>query len=77
VIQALVDRSRRQFVSPYNLGVAYIDSYNAKALDYLEQAYEERAGILCFVNVDPAFDPLRAHGRFRALVRRMGIPSFP
>ena len=44
------------------------------AFEWLEKAYEERAGPLIFLNVNPAWDPLRDDPRFQALVRRVGLP---
>ena len=75
VLQQLLQKSRRQFVSPYNLAVAYIGSDNEKALRRLEEACREPAGILVFLNADPAFDGLRSDLRFQDLVRRIGIPA--
>ena len=46
-----------------------------RALFWAEQAYADRRGWLAYLNVNPIFDPLRADQRFRALVRRMGLPS--
>jgi eukaryotic-like serine/threonine-protein kinase len=55
------------------------DSYvlrgdNAKALDWLEKAYEERNPSLPYISCYPRCDPLRSEPRFQALLRRMGIP---
>ena len=46
-----------------------------QAFAWLEQAYEERAGLLVFVKVSLHFDPLRGDPRFQALLRRMNFPS--
>ena len=44
-----------------------------RAMQYLEHAYEERAGDLLYLGVEPTLDPLRGDPRFQALVRKIGI----
>jgi TolB-like protein/DNA-binding winged helix-turn-helix (wHTH) protein/Flp pilus assembly protein TadD len=44
-----------------------------KALEALERNYEERRALGTLLNVDPAFDSLRADQRFANLVRQMGL----
>ena len=46
----------------------------AKALDWLEKAYEEHNPNLPYISCFPRCDPLRSEPRFQALLRRMGIP---
>ncbi len=48
-----------------------------QALDWLEQAFERRCFWLVYLNVDPCYDPLRDHPRFRSLVKRMSFPEAP
>ncbi len=43
-----------------------------RAMDWLEQAYEDRVSYMLYINRAPHFDPLRDNERFQALVRRMG-----
>ena len=47
----------------------------SQALAYLEQAWEDRDGLLMFINVSFPFDPLRSDPRFQALLRRMDFPA--
>ncbi|MEJ2006993.1 MAG: protein kinase, partial [Acidobacteriota bacterium] len=44
------------------------------AFEWLEKAYVERAGPLMYLNVDPAWDPLRDDPRFQDILRRMNFP---
>jgi len=46
-----------------------------RAFEWLEKAYEERAGRLVYLKVEHAFDPLRSDPRFGDLVRRLKFPS--
>lgn len=44
-----------------------------KAFDALERAYQTRSGGLIYLNVDPAYAPLRNDPRFADLVKRIGL----
>jgi serine/threonine-protein kinase len=62
------------YVSPVafatvHLGLGNID----RALDWAEQAYEERRGWLTYVKVHPMLDPARGHPRLEALIERMRV----
>jgi TolB-like protein/DNA-binding winged helix-turn-helix (wHTH) protein/Tfp pilus assembly protein PilF len=47
----------------------------ARALQWLEQGYQERDDLMIDLNVDPVFDALRSEPRFQDLVRRVGLPE--
>lgn len=44
-----------------------------KAFDALERAFQTRSAGLIYLNVDPAFAPLRSDPRFGDLTRRIGL----
>ena len=46
------------------------------ALDYLEQAFAGRQSPLLWGNVDPAYDPVRGHPRFQAIMQQLQQPEF-
>jgi hypothetical protein len=74
VLRRLEELSASQYVSPYHL--AYVLTglgEHERALDYLERAWEERAGALFGVKGSFLFRPLRHHPRFQALLRRMNL----
>jgi len=64
------------YVSPYErarvrVGLGEPD----RALELLERAYDAGTSALALVAVDPAFAPLRAEPRFRALLGRLDLTS--
>ncbi len=44
-----------------------------RTLDALEQAYADRHPFVCYLHVDPFWDPLRDEPRFRSLIQRIGF----
>lgn len=46
------------------------------ALDYLEQASTARQSPLLWGNIDPAYDPVRTHPRFQAVMKQYQKPEF-
>jgi len=45
-----------------------------EALDALEDAFRERDPWMVFLQKEPVFDFLHSDERYRALVRKMGLP---
>ena len=65
-----------QSAKPNNTAVAYIYiglGEKARALDYLEKAYEQRDNIITHLKVEPLFDTLRGEPRFQELQRRVHL----
>jgi len=74
VLEELREYSKRQYVSPDNQALIYAGlGEKSKAIEQLQKAYEERAGQLIYLNVDPRFDSLRSDARFQDLKRRVGL----
>jgi hypothetical protein len=66
-----------KYVSPYGLALIETGIGNKdKAFMWLDRAYQERAGALPFVKVDPRLAPLRSDPRFHSLLRRLGLGSW-
>ena len=57
-------------VAMVHIGLGEID----RAFEWLEKALEARDWQMAMLNVEPAFDTLRADPRFAVLVDRVGLP---
>ena len=74
VLQQLEALAKERYVSPYHM--AYVHTglgEHDRAMDWLERAYEERAGAVFGVKGSFLFIPLRSHPRFQALIRKMNL----
>ena len=72
MLAQLENLSKRQYVSSYLLAVIYLGLGELEqTFDWLEKAYDERAGFLAFVGVEPMLDRVRANTRFAELLTRM------
>jgi TolB-like protein/Flp pilus assembly protein TadD len=66
----------RQYVPSSTVALVYAGlGDKAKALERLEQAYQEHDFAMVFLDVVPWFKSLRGEARFQALVRRMQLPA--
>src|SRR5437868_805720 len=76
ILAELNDMSKHAYVSPYDIAILYVGLGDKEhAFNELNQAYEDRAGWIINLNVEPIFDPLRSDPRFAELVRRMKFPT--
>jgi adenylate cyclase len=76
VLDELVAESTRSRRGAFGVAMVWVAlGDNARALDWLERAYEEHDLNMVFLNAFPELDRLRTNPRFQTLVRRVGIPS--
>jgi TolB-like protein/Flp pilus assembly protein TadD len=74
VLGQLIDLARQQYVSPYHMAYVYTGlGEHDEAINWLEQAYEQRAGAVSGIKGSFLFAPLRSHPRFNALLRKMNL----
>jgi serine/threonine protein kinase/Tfp pilus assembly protein PilF len=74
VLARLEEWSRQRYVSPYHFAYVYTGlGEHERALDWLERAYEERAGGIWGVKGSFLFRSLRPNPRFQALLRMMNL----
>ena len=74
VLRRLEELGREGYVSPYHM--AYVHTglgEHDTALEWLERAYEERAGSVYGVKGSFLFAALRGHPRFQALLAKMNL----
>ena len=76
VITDLTQQSKRRYVSSSDIARIYAAlGDKEESFSWLAKAYEERAGWLIYLNVEPIFDGLRSDKRFTDLLRRLKFPQ--
>jgi TolB-like protein/Tfp pilus assembly protein PilF len=74
ILSELIEMSKRLYVSPYSIARIHTGlGDKQRALESLEEAFEQRHGILAYLKVEPVFDSLRDEDRFVRLLSRMGL----
>ena len=72
VAAELEEKRKSDYVSPVELAMIYIALGNKKrALEWVENAIEDRRGWVAYLRVHPIVDPLRDEPKFAELVKRM------
>ena len=71
IVERLTKLSAHRYVSPVYFGIAYAGLKDRdRALVNLDKAYENRHPGLVLIRVDPLFDSLRSHDKFKELAKR-------
>jgi len=68
--------SKEHYVSPYTFAVVYARMGEGdRAIENLENTFDERYPSMFVIQAEPTFDGLRSHPRFQGLMRRMMSPT--
>ncbi len=74
-LSTILERARKQYVSPYDIAEQYAYAEDKEnTLKFLGAAYHERSPRLIFLQNQPIFDFLHSDGRYRAILKGMGLP---
>jgi TolB-like protein/Tfp pilus assembly protein PilF len=74
VLRQLEDASTTGFVPPYHMAFVHTGlGEHDRALDLLEEAFDERAGAIYGIKGSFLLEPLRDEPRFKALLAKMGL----
>jgi tetratricopeptide (TPR) repeat protein len=63
---------KEEYVTPYGIALIFagLDD-KEQAMNWLQNAYEDRSHWLVWLNLDPRFDNVRSDSRFQELLQRM------
>jgi TolB-like protein/DNA-binding winged helix-turn-helix (wHTH) protein/Flp pilus assembly protein TadD len=71
IVSDLIHKGQSRFVPPYNIALVYAGlGKRESALEWLDKAYQAHDVRMIFLTVDPKWDDLRSHPKFRELLRR-------
>ncbi len=74
IIQELNQRSAREYFDPCLIAYIYIALGDKdQAFTWMDKAFQERSGMIGWLEVEPKFDPVRSDPRFANLIHRMGL----
>jgi TolB-like protein/Flp pilus assembly protein TadD len=75
ILATLEAMSQARYVPANTLALIHCGlGENARALDWLEEGYQRAELPLSALGVHPAYDALRGEPRFRALLKKIGVP---
>jgi len=74
LLNRMLDLRTKRYVDAYMIGEVYAGlGEKDKAFEWLNKAYEEHAGQMIFVKVDPWIENLRSDSRYTTLLRKIGL----
>jgi serine/threonine protein kinase/tetratricopeptide (TPR) repeat protein len=76
ILDDLTRLAKQKYVPSYFFAGIHIGlGEDDRAIEYLENSYEERSHWLVYLHIDPSMDGLRSNPRLQNLLRRVGLPS--
>jgi len=74
ILAELNEMSKTGYVSPWDMAILYVGLGDKdRALEQLNKAYDDRAGWIIDLKVEPVLDPVRSDPRFADLVHRLRL----
>jgi serine/threonine protein kinase/tetratricopeptide (TPR) repeat protein len=76
MLDDLINPAKKRYVAPYFMAGIHVGlGENDRAIDYLEESFEEHGHWLLYLHMDPGMDALRDNPRFQDLLLRVGLPA--
>jgi TolB-like protein/Tfp pilus assembly protein PilF len=74
IVETFTAAARKRYIPPTYFAIVFAGlGQKEKALEWLEKAYQDRADLLTWVNVEPMMDDVRFDPRFQNLIRKIGL----
>jgi len=74
LLNRMLDLRARRYVDAYIIGEVYAGlGEKDKAFEWINKAYEEHAGQMIFIKVDPWIKNLRSDPRYKELLKKVGL----
>ncbi len=74
ILDSLEQQAKRMYVASDIVATIYVAlGDHDRAFEYLQKGYEERAGWMIWLRVDPVWNPLRNDPRFATLLKKMDL----
>jgi len=76
MLDDLTKLAQQKYVAPYFFAGIHVGlGENDRAIEYLEECYQEHSHWLIYLHLDPSMDSLRDNPGFQGLLRRVGLPA--
>lgn len=63
--------TKEEYVTPYGIALIYAGLDKTQAMNWLQNAYNDKSHWLVWLNLDPRFDNIRSEPHFQELLQRV------